>query len=241
MPGLGTIINCVCILAGGALGLLIKKGLPQRFQDILMSACGLSVIFLGIAGTLGEMLIIENGFLTTRGTMMIIFSLCAGAVVGEALNIERHTEKFGIFIRERSGSSRDPRFVEGFVTTSLTICIGAMAVVGSIEDGINNDISTLTAKAVLDFVIVFVMASSMGKGCLFSFIPVGIFQGSITALSRLLEPLLTDAAIANLSLVGSMLIFCVGVNLMFQEKVKIKVANLLPSIVFAMLAASAGF
>ena len=240
MPGMGTVINCACILAGGLIGLLLKKGMPQRFQDILMSACGLSVIFLGIAGTLEEMLVIENGFLTTRGTMMLIFSLCIGAAVGEALNIELYTEKFGAFIREKSGSTGDPRFVDGFVTTSLTICIGAMAVVGSIEDGISHDISTLTAKAVLDFVIVLVMASSMGKGCLFSFIPVGIFQGSITALARILQPFLTPAAIANLSLVGSMLIFCVGINLMFQDKVKIKVANLLPSIIFAMLAAGVG-
>ena len=125
--------------------------------------------------------------------------------------------------------------MDGFLSTSFTICIGAMAVVGSIQDGLNGDFTTLTAKAILDFIIVVVMTSSMGKGCIFSAIPVGLFQGSITLLSRFIEPLLNTTSISNMSMVGSMLIFCVGVNLMFHQK--IKVANLLPALVFAVAAA----
>lgn len=235
MPGLGTIINCAGVLAGGMLGLGLKKGLSERFQNILITVCGLSTIFLGIAGTLEEMFTVEEGHLASHGTMMIIFSLALGALLGEALNIEKHTEEFGSWIKEKSGSSKDPRFVDGFLSTSLTICIGAMAVVGSIEDGINGDFSTLAAKAVLDLIIVLVLTSSMGKGCIFSVIPLGIFQGSVTLLARVIEPLLTDTAISNMSMVGSMLIFCVGVNLMFHQK--IKVANLLPALLFAVLCA----
>lgn len=235
MPGTGTIINCAAVVAGGILGLLLKKGLPERFQNILICICGLSTLFMGIAGTLKEMFTVENGILQTHGTLMIIFSLVLGALTGELLNIEKRIEELGEWLKVKSGSSGDTRFMDGFLNTSLTICIGAMAVVGSIQDGLNGDFTTLTAKAILDFIIVVVMTSSLGKGCIFSAIPVGIFQGSITLLARFIEPLLNMTSISNMSMVGSMLIFCVGVNLMFQQK--IKVANLLPSLVFAVAAA----
>ena len=132
-------------------------------------------------------------------------------------------------------SEGDGGFVDGFVTASLTVCIGAMAVVGSIQDGILGDHSTLFAKAVLDMVIIVVMTAGSGKGCIFSAIPVAVFQGTITALSRLLEPIMTPAALNNLSLVGSVLIFCVGVNLVWGKK--IRVADMLPSLVFAVACA----
>ena len=235
MPGLGTIINCAGVIGGGILGMMIKKGLSERFQNILIQAVGLCVIFLGISGTLTQMLTVDGGVIVSGGTMMIIFSLALGALLGELLNIEKHTEEFGEWIKVKTGSGRDGSFVDGFVTTSLTICIGAMAVVGAIQDGITGDISMLCAKAVLDAIIVFVMASSMGKGCIFSVIPLGLFQGGITLLSRVIEPLLTPQAVSNMSMVGSMLIFCVGVNLMFQKK--IKVANMLPALVFAVACA----
>ncbi|MCB6608893.1 DUF554 domain-containing protein [[Clostridium] symbiosum] len=235
MPGLGTIINCAGVIGGGILGMMIKKGLSERFQNILIQAVGLCVIFLGISGTLTQMLTVDGGVIVSGGTMMIIFSLALGALLGELLNIEKHTEEFGEWIKVKTGSGSDGSFVDGFVTTSLTICIGAMAVVGAIQDGITGDISMLCAKAVLDAIIVFVMASSMGKGCIFSVIPLGLFQGGITLLSRVIEPLLTPQAVSNMSMVGSMLIFCVGVNLMFQRK--IKVANMLPALVFAVACA----
>ena len=179
MPGTGTIINCAAVVAGGILGLLLKKGLPERFQNILICICGLSTLFMGIAGTLKEMFTVENGMLQTHGTLMIIFSLVLGALTGELLNIEKRIEELGEWLKVKSGSSGDTRFMDGFLNTSLTICIGAMAVVGSIQDGLNGDFTTLTAKAILDFIIVVVMTSSLGKGCIFSAIPVGIFQGSI--------------------------------------------------------------
>lgn len=235
MPGLGTLINCAGVIGGGILGMMIKKGLSERFQNILIQAVGLCVIFLGISGTLTQMLTVDGGVIVSGGTMMIIFSLALGALLGELLNIEKHTEEFGEWIKVKTGSGSDSSFVDGFVTTSLTICIGAMAVVGAIQDGITGDISMLCAKAVLDAIIVFVMASSMGKGCIFSVIPLGLFQGGITLLSRVIEPLLTPQAVSNMSMVGSMLIFCVGVNLMFQKK--IKVANMLPALVFAVACA----
>ncbi len=125
MPGLGTVINCAGVIGGGLLGLTIKRGLPERFQNILIQAVGLCVIFLGISGTLQEIFSVGEKGIASGGTMMMIFSLSLGALLGELLNIEKHTEEFGEWIKIKSGSGGDTKFVDGFVSTSLTICIGA--------------------------------------------------------------------------------------------------------------------
>lgn len=232
MAGLGTIINTIAVIIGGLLGMIFGKGLKQRFQDALMMASSVCVLFIGISGTMQEMLALADGKLTTVGTMMMIGSFTFGSLVGEWLNIEHRMEQFGEWLKAKSGNSGDGGFVNGFVTCSLTICIGAMAVVGSIQDGILGDHSTLMAKAVLDLIIVMIMTASMGKGCIFSAIPIAVFQGTITLLARLIEPIMTEAALANLSLTGSIMIFCVGLNLIWGKKVK--VANMLPTLVFAV-------
>ena len=233
MTGLGTLINTAGILAGGLTGLLFGKFMTARYQDTLTSACGLCVIFIGIAGTMEKMMSVTGGTLVSGGTMMVIGSFTIGSLFGEFLNIEHHLESFGNWLKARTGNSGDTKFVEGFVTASLTVCLGAMAVVGSIQDGISGDYSILAAKAVLDFIIILVMTASMGKGCLFSAIPVALFQGLITLLARIIAPLMTPAALDNLSLTGSMLIFCVGVNLIWGKK--IKVANMLPTLAAAVV------
>ena len=236
MPGLGTIINAAGIIIGGLAGLLFGKLIKPRMQETMTCACGVCTLFLGIAGAMENMLTAqESGALSSGGTMMIIASIALGALVGELINIEAGLERFGGWLRKVTHSEGDGGFVDGFVTSSLTVCIGAMAVVGAIQDGIYGDYSTLAAKAVLDLIIVMIMTSAKGKGCIFSAIPVVIFQGFITALSRLIEPIMTKPALHNLSLVGSILIFCVGVNLVWGKKVK--VANFLPAVVFAVACA----
>lgn len=232
MIGLGTIINVAGILAGGLGGMLFGNRLEKRYQDTLTSAVGISVMFLGIGGCMEKMLAVTQEGLTSGGTMMMIGSFSIGAILGEWLNLDYHMEQFGEWLKKKTKSDGDAGFVDGFVTASLTVCIGAMAVVGAIQDGILGDYSILAAKAILDLIIIVIMTASMGKGCIFSAIPVAIFQGSITLLSRLVEPLMTEEALANLSLTGSMLIFCVGLNLIWGKKVK--VANLLPAIVVAV-------
>ena len=144
-------------------------------------------------------------------------------------------EAFGEWLKIKSGNAKDKKFVEGFVTASLTVCIGAMAIVGAIQDGILGDYSVLVTKSILDLIIVMVMTCSWGKGCAFSAIPVAILQGGVTALSAFIKPIMTPEALANLSMIGSILIFCVGLNLVWGKK--IRVANLLPAIVFAVAAA----
>ena len=155
--------------------------------------------------------------------------------MGELCNLEDKFEQFGEWLKNKTGNAKEKNFVDAFVTASLTVSIGAMAIVGSIEDGIFGDYSILATKAILDFIIILVMTCSMGKGCAFSAIPVACFQGLLTVLARLVKPLMTDAALSNLSLIGSILIFCVGLNLIFGKK--IRVANLLPSILLAIIIA----
>ena len=235
MIGLGTIINTAAILAGGFLGALFGRFLHDGAQDTLMKVCGVGTLFIAVTGTLEKMLRIENGVIVSGGAMLLICCLAIGALMGEWLNIEGAFEGFGRWLKIRSGNAKDKGFVNAFVTASLTVCIGAMAIVGSIEDGLTGDYSILATKAVLDLIIIMVMSCSMGRGAIFSAIPVAVFQGSITVMAGLLRPLMTDAALANISLVGNVLIFCVGINLVWGKTVK--VANLLPAIAVAVAAA----
>lgn len=236
MPGLGTIINVCCIVAGGLVGLVGKRFISQQLQDALLKACGLSVIFLGLGGALEKMLTVATAadgtvVLSSGGTMMILVSLAASSAIGEAIDLDARFEALGNWLREKTGSSGDAAFVDGFVTASLTVCIGAMAIVGSIQDGISGDYTTLALKGAIDTVCICAMAASMGKGVIFSALPVGAWQGLVTAASTLLQPVMTQAALDNLGLVGSILIFCVGVNLIWPRT--FKPANMLPAVFIA--------
>lgn len=225
--GLGTIVNSLAIIVGGVIGLIIKDNLKARFQETLMSALGLATMFIGASGAMSGMLKINENILETQGTMLLIFSLVFGALVGEFLNIEEKLEKLGEWLKNKVKTQGNDPFVEGFVTASLVVCVGAMAIVGALQDGLIGDSSTLFAKAILDFMIVMVFASTLGVGTLFSALPVGIYQGTITIFATFLKPILTDTVILNLSFVGSVLIFAVGINICFGKK--IKVGNLLPA------------
>ena len=220
--GGGTVINVIAIIFGGVAGLIGGKFLTEKIQATLKMSCATIVIFIGISGTL------EN-----YNTMILIAALIIGGLVGEILDIDGAFEKFGIWLRSKSGNDDDSKFVDGFVTASLTVCIGAMAVIGAINDRLLDDRTILIAKSALDLIIILVMTASLGKGCIFSCVSVGIFQGAITIFAGLLEPLMTEIALKNLSCVGNALIFCVGVNLMFGNK--IRVANLLPALIIAVL------
>ncbi len=233
MIGFGTIINVVCVLVGGFIGLLFGKRMTQQCQDTLMKANGLCILFVGLAGALENMLVLSDGTLSSTGTMMIVACFAVGTLIGEAVDLELRMEQFGQWLKAKTGNGGDSAFVNAFVTCSLTVCVGAMAVVGSIQDGILGDWSTLAVKGVMDLIIVCVMSASMGKGCMFSAIPIALFQGSITVLARFIQPLMTQTALSYLSLTGSMLIFCVGVNLIWDKR--FKTGNMLPTVVVAVV------
>ena len=236
MRGMGTIINTLLVALGGLAGMRFRAGIPEKVQKTLMQACGVSSMFIGAGGTLAKMLhVSENGTLAAQGTLLLILSLVLGAFAGELIDLEAKMDSLGEWLKARVGAQGDNAFVEGFVNVSLIVCVGAMAIVGAIQDALLGDISTLVTKAILDLIIIMVMTCSMGKGCIFSAIPVGILQGSVTALAVLIKPLMTEAALANISMIGAILIFCVGLNLVWGKKVR--VANMLPSIIIAVAAA----
>ena len=229
MFGLGTIIDTLSIIAGGFIGLFFKKDISKKMQNSIMISIGLCIIFMGISST------IENLSSASNATLMIIISLVLGTLIGELLDIEEIFNNLGEKLKEKFGTNKDKDFIKGFLTASFTIAIGAMATIGAIKDGMQGDYSILIAKSIIDFVLVLIMTSAMGKGCIFAFIPTFILQGIVTILAKFLGSFLNDLAITNISLVGSMLIFCVGINLMFDKK--IKVANMLPSLIIAIILA----
>lgn len=233
MIGMGTLANTAAVVAGGMLGLALGGGLKKSIQETVMHAMGMATIFIGVGGTLKEMLYLDGGALQTRGTMLLIFSLIAGSLLGAALEIERRLDGLGGWLKGRLGPRAGGRFVEGFVTTSLVICVGAMAVVGSLEDGLNGNAATLYTKSVLDFMIVMILASTLGAGAVCSALPLLVYQGTITLFARALAPLLSEAVISDLSLVGNVLIFGVGVNVAFGKK--LAVGNMLPALAVPVL------
>lgn len=232
MRGLGTVINVALLIFGGLCGLLFGKKLNERIKDTLLSVNAVAIMMLAVGGVMQNMLLLSDGKLSTGGTVMMIVSLTLGGLIGEIININALVDKFGEWLKIKTHSTGDDSFVSAFVSASCTVCIGAMAVIGSINDGVSGDCSVLIAKAILDAVIICVMTASQGKGCIFSAVPVAIFQGVITIIAVFVGGFMTDLALSYLSYVGNVLIFCVGLNLI--RKKQIRVANLLPSLVIAV-------
>lgn len=220
---LGTIVNTIAVVVGGLLGLLLKGGLKDNLRQTLTAAMGLAVLFVGISGAL-------QGLLNDDANpILYIIALAVGGVVGELLRIEGRLESLGANIEAKLPPSKDgePGFARGFVAASLLFCVGTMAVMGSIESGINGNHSILFAKSMLDGIISIVMASALGYGVVFSAVTVLLYQGAITMLAGWIGPYLTADMLREISIVGGILITALGLNQL--ELTKIKVGNLLPA------------
>ncbi|QHI72662.1 DUF554 domain-containing protein [Aminipila terrae] len=213
---LGPIVNAAAIIVCGLAGTYVIKGVPERFENLVMKAIALSLIYIGISGAL------EN-----KRVMILILSLVIGAIVGEAINIDLQMNRFGKWAEKKLGFS-EGNFAKGFVNASILFCTGSMAIVGSLESGLQGDCETLFAKAILDGVIAVVFASQMGAGVIFSAIPVLIYEGGIALGATFMKGMLTEDIITEMSAVGSLLIAGIGFN--FMEVREIKVANLIPAI-----------
>ena len=235
MVGLGTLANMAAIIVGAAVGLILKEVLRQRFKDTIMNALGLAVLFIGISGSLQGLLVVTKEGIDTANIMLMIISLALGAFIGELINIEAKLERIGEFIKVslKVKGEKGQNFVEGFVSSSLLFCIGAMAIIGALKDGLTGDASTLYAKAVIDGTVSIFIASTLGIGVFFSVIPLGIYQGLITLLAKYIEPYLNDRLILNISFIGSVLIFGIGINMIFGKK--IKCGNILPAVLIPIL------
>ncbi|MDO4633535.1 MAG: DUF554 domain-containing protein [Eubacteriales bacterium] len=230
---MGTIINMIAVIAGGILGNLLGGKTIRKYETSLMNALGLCTLYIGASGTLSKMFTISNGVISTSGSMLVIISLIIGTIVGEFFQIELHLEQFGNRIKKAAHADGDSRFIEAFMSNALVICVGAMGIVGSLENGMTGDFSTLTAKAALDFMISLIFASTLGVGAAFAAIPLGIYQGSITLLAHFIAPFMTTAMISDLSMVGSVMITGVGINLIWNKGIRL--ANMLPAILIPVI------
>lgn len=213
---LGTIVNVVAIILGSLIGVLLKKGIKEEFKDTIMNGIGLAVVIIGITSGIKS----EN-------LVLVIASLVLGSIIGEIIDIEYKLEQLGSNMEKRF-SKGDSNFSRGFVTASLVYCIGAMAVVGSLESGLSANHDTLFAKSMLDGITAIIFASTLGIGVAFSIIPVFIYQGGISVLANFVKDILTAEVILEMSAVGGILILALGINILGLKK--IKVGNMLPGI-----------
>jgi len=230
MIGLGTLANMAAIVIGATVGIILKGGLKQRFRETIMHALGLAVMFIGISGALQGLLVVNEGGLQTANIMLMIVSLALGALIGELIDVEARLDHMGEMIKTtlKVKGEKGKNFVEGFVNSSLLFCIGAMAIIGSLRDGLSGDASMLYAKGFIDGTVAIFFASTLGIGVFFSIIPLGIYQGVITLSAKYIEPYLSEQLISNISFIGSILIFGIGINMVFGKK--IKCGNLLPAV-----------
>ena len=213
MIGIGTLVNAGAIIVGSILGMLLKGGNPERIQNIIYTAVGVAVMFIGITGVINNQ----------GDSMLLVLSLVIGGVIGELCKLDEHMESLGEKIKKRfikEGSAGSATFVEAFVSSTILFCVGAMAIVGSLNDGMLHDPSMLFTKAILDGITSIVLAASLGIGVAFSAIPILIYQGILTVLSSILSGFFTETLIRNMSFVGNVIIFCIGLNFLFPKKVK---------------------
>lgn len=213
---LGTIVNTLAILAGCAIGLLLKRGINEKVTDAIMKGISLCVIYIGI-----------DGMLEGSKTLAVIIAMALGAAIGTLLDLNGKMEKLGKMIEGRI-SNGVAGIAQGFVTASLIYCVGAMAVVGSLQSGLNGDHSMLYTKALLDGISAMVLTASLGAGVGLSAASVFVYQGALTLLAGLIAPVLSDAVVAEMTCVGSILIAALGLNML--GVVKLKVMDYVPAI-----------
>lgn len=230
MTGLGTLGNVAAIIIGSAIGIMLKGVLKKKYQDTIMNALGLAVIFIGISGGLQGLLVVVDGKIETANIMLMIVSLAVGAFLGELIDVEARLDRVGERLSKalKVKGEKGQNFIEGFVNSSLLFCIGAMAIIGALQDGLSGDPSMLLAKGFIDGVVAIFFASTLGIGVFFSVLPVAIYQGLITLSASFIEPYLSDRLISNISFIGSVLIFGIGINMIFGKK--IKCGNILPAV-----------
>ena len=220
---LGVLVNTLGVILGSLLGLAFRRGIPEKVMKAVMTAIGLSTLYIGMSGSL-----------STDNPMVLIIAMVLGTMLGTALNLDGALQRLGEGLQRRFGKGDGGQGLgEGFVTASLLYCVGSMAIMGSLSAGISGDNSTLFAKSVLDTISSVMLSASLGMGVMLAAGPVFVYQGLIVLLAGLLQPLLSPAMIANMNGVGGLLILALGLNLLGIAR--LKVADLLPAILLAPL------
>lgn len=234
MVGMGTVVNVAAIAGGSLIGLLVGRGIKEKYQETVIYGLALCVIVLGIQMALQG-----------QHILLTIISLVVGSILGEALGIEEKLEQVGTLLAEKFQKSRKKGdagtdiFVEGFLNASLLYCVGAMAIVGSIQDGLSGDPTTLYTKALIDGLSGIIYASNFGVGVLFSALSVGVYQGILTALAGFLGPWMCQLVVQEVAACGGLMILGIGINM--TKLLKIRVGNMLPGLLVAGVAAGSFF
>lgn len=216
---LGTVVNCILVLVGSAIGLLFKNRISPAFSDILVTALGLCVLGIGFRNAIG-----------TADTLCVIICMVLGTVLGEALGIEARLDRMGNALRGHVDQGGSGRFTEGFVNASVLFCVGSMAVMGSLDAGLRHNYDILISKGVIDGVTSITFAAAMGIGTAFSVIPLFLYQGSLTLLAGVAGPYLSDMVVTEMCAVGGTIIVGIGFNMLSFSNRKLRVGNMLPAI-----------
>lgn len=225
---MGTLINAVLILLGGTIGLVFKKAVSKEMEYSIHKATGVAVLIIGICGVLSAMLKTKaDGTISSSGELILVVSLALGTFIGELLKLDERLNKGCKWIESKFKMSN---FATGFITSTMIYCIGAMAIVGAINDGLLGDSSTLITKGIIDGITSVVLAASLGYGVLFSAIPILIYQGGMTLLAGLLENVLAGELLSNICMVGYALVMCIGINFLYNSDKQIKTVNMLPAL-----------
>ena len=218
---IGALVNAIAILAGGGIGLLLKGRIPKNFADNFIRVIGLCACIIGIEGAI------------KGDPLLLVVSLALGTLIGELLHIESGLNKLGQWLQKKmSRKESDSTFSEGFVTATLLFCVGAMAIIGSLESGLGSSRSVIYTKSIMDGVSSMVLASTLGFGVLFSAIPILIYQGSIEFFAGYLQNVVTDALVTQVTAVGYVMVLGIGFNMTLNAKIRI--ANLLPGLLVAI-------
>ena len=221
----GTLVNCVAVIAGGSIGLIFKKGIKDSYTESVNKSLGLAILIIGLNGVISNMFSVADGKISSSGELLLVVYLVIGTLFGEMLKLE---QRFNGFCAKIESKFKAGGFASGFVNGTVLFCVGAMAIIGSINDGLRGDSSVLFIKSALDFTTAIIFGATLGFGVIFTFIPLLIYQGGITLLAGSLSGILQGDVLTQLCAVGYSIIMAIGINFIFDKK--FKTLNMLPSI-----------
>ncbi len=226
----GTLVNCVAVIIGGLIGLLLKKGIKETYAQGINKSLGIAVLIIGLNGVISNMFTVENGKLKSSGELLLIVFIVIGTLIGEILKLD---DRFNLFCKKIDSKFKDGGFASGFINGTILFCVGAMSIIGSLNDGLTGDSSVLFVKSALDFVNAVIFGATLGFGVIFVCIPMLIYQGGISLLAGSLSGILQGELLTQICMVGYAIIVAIGFNF-FLEK-KFKTLNMVPAILLPVV------
>lgn len=222
----GTLVNCIAVVLGGVIGILLKKGIKESHAESINKVLGLAVLIIGINGVISNMFTAENGKISSRNELLLVVFLVIGTLIGELLRLD---ERFGNFCKNIENRFKSKGFASGFINGTVLFCVGAMSIVGSINDGLSGDSSILFVKSALDFVNAIIFGATLGYGVIFTFVPVFIYQGGISLLAGTLSDILQGELLEQICMVGYAIIMAIGFNFLLEKK--FRTLNMVPALI----------